>query len=65
MEVLSIANSKIGVEFNSGNDDQKQSKSAQDRHKSTITHFYNQGTIQAKDTGVIFSNTTLTNYRSD
>ncbi|XGQ71151.1 hypothetical protein ACAW42_02470 [Campylobacter hepaticus] len=50
---------KYGVKFDSGNDQNKQTT---DRHKATVKHFINTATIQAKDTALHLSNTTITDF---
>ncbi|XGQ70038.1 hypothetical protein AB9T38_07735 [Campylobacter hepaticus] len=50
---------KYGVKFDSGNE---QNKQATDRHKATVKHFINTATIQAKDTALHLSNTTITDF---
>ncbi|RQD85728.1 beta strand repeat-containing protein, partial [Campylobacter hepaticus] len=49
---------QYGVKFDSGNDD----NGNQNRHKATVKHFINTATIQAKDTALHLSNTTITDF---
>ncbi|QOW63212.1 hypothetical protein IRA69_03875 [Campylobacter hepaticus] len=37
-------------------------KQTTDRHKATVKHFINTATIQAKDTALHLSNTTITDF---
>ncbi|AXP09266.1 autotransporter outer membrane beta-barrel domain-containing protein [Campylobacter hepaticus] len=50
---------KYGVKFDSGNDSNGGNNN---RHKATVKHFINTATIQAKDTALHLSNTTITDF---